>query len=115
MFEESFAKQGPSNPGSRITIKFSVTTASRDAVERQAADAITRATAALDPLGSISQAVVQVGSMVDTGITIIAGAQTFETTWGVLLKKMTLFNVIVTDIAEVFDVYRLVSHYLNAT
>ena len=118
MFEETLAKQGPGGSDSPVIIKFSVTTESRDAglaVERQAADAVTKATAPLDPLGSTPQAIVQVGSMVDTGTTILAKAQTFETTWGILLKRMALFNVIVTGIAAVFDVHRLVSHYLNAT
>ena len=118
MFEEALVKHAPGGSNSPITIKFSLTTESHeagDAVERQAADATAKVTAALDPLGSTPQAIGQLGLVVDTGKAIITEAQTFETTWGVLLKRMELFNKIVADIAAVFDVPRLVFHRLNAT
>ena len=72
-----------------------------NADERQARDAVNRATA---PLSSTPAAVGLLGSAVDTGTNLVTGAQTFETTWGVLLHRMELFNGIVDGIAQVFGV-----------
>ena len=109
MLEETVGKHvSGDGPDSAITITFSLTTESHqasDAAGCQAADAVSRATGALGPLGATPQTVVQLGPVVDTSTTIITEAQTFETTWGVLLKRMALFNKIVADVVTVFDVY----------
>ena len=39
---------------------------------------------------------------VDTGTDVVTETQTLETTWGVLLQRMELFNKIVDGIAQVF-------------
>ena len=77
-----------------------------NADERQARDAVNRATA---PLSSTPAAVGLLGSAVDTGTNVVTEAQTFETTWGVLLHRMELFNGIVDGIAQVFGVQCLAS------
>ena len=105
MFEGTLTSDGFD---SAIMIKFSLTTESHkagDAGGRQAVDAVTKATAALGSLETTPQAFDQLGSVVDTGTTIITEAQTFETAWGILLKRMALFNKIVADIAAVFDLH----------
>ena len=118
MLEETLGVEASNGADSAVTLKFSLAVESREAgdvAERQAADAVAKATGELGPLGFTPQAVVQLGSVVDTGTTIITGAQTFETTWGVLLERMAVFNKIVADVAAVFDVHRFASHRLNAT
>ena len=93
-----------------ITIKFALAAEPRadiNADERQASDAVAVATAAVNPLGPTPAVVDHLSSAVDTSTCILTEAQTFETTWGVLLQRMDLFNKIVADIAQVFDAYRL--------
>ena len=73
---------------SGITIKFALADelcgdANMD--ERQAMDTVTRATGGVNPLSS----------------TVVTKLQTFETTWGILLQRMKLFNKIVDCIAQV--------------
>ena len=89
---------------SAITIKFALAVEPRgnvNADERQATDAVTRVTA-VNPLSSTSAAVGLLSSAVDIGTNIVTEVQTFETTWGVLLQRMELFNKIVDGVAQVF-------------
>ena len=91
---------------SGITIKFALAAeplGDANAAERQATDAVTRATG-VNPLNSTPAAVVLLSSAVDTGTNVVTELQTFETTWGVLLQKMELFNKIVDGVAQVFGV-----------
>ena len=91
---------------SGITIKFALAAESlgdANADERQATHAVTRATG-VNPLSSTPAAVGLLSSAVDTGTNVVTELQTFETTWGVLLRRMELFNKIVDGIAQVFDV-----------
>ena len=91
---------------SGITIKFALAAESlgdANADERQATDAVTRATG-VNPLSSTPAAVGLLSSAVDTGTNVVTELQTFETTWGVLLQKMELFNRIVDGVAQVFGV-----------
>ena len=91
---------------SGITIKFALTAEPRgdgNADECRAPDTVTRATA-VDPLSSTPAAVGLLSSAIDTGTNVITEVQTFETTWGVLLQRMELFNKIVDGFAQVFDV-----------
>ena len=88
---------------SGITIKFALAAEPRGGVsadERQATDAVART--AVNLLGSTPAAVGLLSSAVDTGTNIATEAQTFETTWCVLLQRMELFNKIVDGIAQVF-------------
>jgi len=70
--------------------------------ERQATDAVVRATGTVNPLSSTPAAIELLTSAVGAGTNVVPEVQTFETTWGVLLQRMELFNRIVTDIAQVF-------------
>ena len=91
---------------SGITIKFALAAESLgdvNADERQATDAVIRATGA-NPLNSTPGVVGLLSSAVDTGTNVVTELQTFETTWGVLLQKMELFNKIVDGVAQVFGV-----------
>ena len=97
-------KNGSDLPG--ITIKFALAAEPRggaNADERQATDAVTRATG-VNPLNSTPGVVGLLSSAVDTGTNVVTELQTFETTWGVLLQKMELFNRIVDGVAQVFGV-----------
>jgi len=88
-----------------LTIKFAMAAEPRadiDADERQATDAVVRATEAVNPISSTPAAIELLTSVVDASTNVVTEAQTFETTWGVLLQRMELFNKIVTDIAQVF-------------
>ena len=88
-----------------LTITFALAAEPRadiDADERQATDAVVRATEAANPLSSTPAAIELLASAVDAGTNVVTEVQTFETTWGVLLQRMELFNRIVTDIAQVF-------------
>ena len=94
---------------SGITIKFALAAEPRggaNADERQATDAVTRATG-VNPLSSTPAAVGLLSSAVDTGTNVVTELQTFETTWGVLLQRMELFNKVVDGIAQVFGVQYL--------
>ena len=89
---------------SGMTIKFALTAEPRgdvNADERQATDAVTRVTG-VNPLSSTPAAVGLLSSAVDTGTNVVTEVQTFESTWGVLLQRMELFNKIVDGIAQVF-------------
>ena len=91
---------------SGITIKFALGAeplGDANADERQATDAVTRATG-VNPLNSTPGAVGMLSSAVDTGTNVVTELQTFETTWGILLQKMELFNKIVDGVAQVFGV-----------
>ena len=90
---------------SGITIKFALVAEPRGDVsadERQATDAVTRATA-VNPLNFTPAAAGFLSSTVDTGTNVLTEVQTFETTWGVLMQRMELFNKIVYGIAKVFN------------
>ena len=105
VLEDTLRKDTPDGAdGLGITIKFTLAAEPRgdvDVDERQATDAVTRATS-VNLLSSTSAAVGLLGSAVDTGTNVMAKVQTFETTWGVLLQRMELFNKIVDGIAQVF-------------
>ena len=68
-------------------------------------------------LGSTQAIAGLLASSVDVGTTIVTEVQTFETTWGVLLLRLELFNKIVTDTAAVTDVHLHplgpLAHHLN--
>jgi len=98
----NIAPDGADLPGP--TIKFALAAKPRadiDADERQATDAVVRATEAVNPFSS-TPAIEVLTSAVDASTNVVTEVQTFETTWGVLLQRMELFNKIVTDIAQVF-------------
>ena len=104
VLEDTLRKDTPdgADASAGITIKFALAAEPRgdvNANERQATDAVTRA---VNPLSSTPPAVGLLGSAVDTGTNIVTKVQTFETTWGVLLQRMELFNKIVDGIAQVF-------------
>ena len=91
---------------SGVRIKFALAAEPRgdiNADKHQATDAVIRATA-VNPLNSTPAAVGLLSSAVDTGTNVLTKVQTFETTWGVLLQRMELFNKIVDGIAQVFGV-----------
>ena len=81
----------------------------------QATDAIIKATEAASVLGSAPTVVGLLSSGVDTVANVTTKVKTFETTWGVLLKRMELFNKIVADFAQVFSANYLILHSLNTT
>ena len=73
-----------------------------NADELQVVDALATASRAIVPLGATPVVVGILHSTVDTSQKVVTEIQTFDNTWGVLLKRMKLFNEIVTDIAQVF-------------
>jgi hypothetical protein len=92
---------------SGFTIKFALVVEQLRTVnadDRQAADAVTRATDMIPDLASTPTAVGLLGSAVDAGTHAANQIQTFETTWNDLLDKMKLFNTIVAGITEVLAV-----------
>ena len=92
---------------SGITIKFSAQLREgANADELQATNAVTKATERVSALGSTPPVVGLLGSAVGTGTNVVTEVQTFETTWGVLLKRMELFNEIVAGVAAVFGILR---------
>ncbi|KAG6382047.1 hypothetical protein JVT61DRAFT_683 [Boletus reticuloceps] len=100
-----------------IALKFALSAESRgnsNAEERQVIDAVAGASEAIDPLNSTPAAAGLPSSAVDAGTNITTGTQTFETTWGVLLQRMELFNKIVTGIAQVLCLVSRLLHGLNA-
>lgn len=111
VLEEPLRKDTSDESGlAGITIKFGFAAILREgpnASELQAADAVTKMTETVSALGSTPPVVSLLGSAVDTGTNVVTKVQTFETTWGALLKRMELFNKIVADIAAVFHVHRL--------
>ena len=112
VFEDTLRKDTSDKSDlSGITIKFAFAAEPHgqgSAEERQAADAVTGATGALDPLSSTPVAVGLVGSAVDTGtkvLNVVAKAQkvhTMETTWEVLLRRLERLDEVVTRLTEVF-------------
>ena len=107
MFEDNLRKDTSDGSDlSGITVKFVLAAelrADANADERQAADAVAAAAAAVNSLSLTPPAVDLLGSAVDTSTHVVTEVKTFDTTWGVLLHKMELFNNIVAGIAEVFD------------
>ena len=102
---------------SEIIIKFALATAQHGDVSadtHQATDAVTMASEAIGSLSSTPAAVGHLDSTVNTGAYVASEIQTFETTWDVLLKRMKLFNEIVTDVAQVscvrLDVFTIEYH-----
>ena len=88
-----------------ITLKFTLVAPPREDVnaeELQAKGAITTASQAVVPVGATPTAVRVLNSAADTSQKVVTEVQTFGNTWGVLLKRMELFNKIVADIAQVF-------------
>ena len=95
-----------------ITIKFAVAAEPRgdvNANEFQATNTVEGPTETVSAPRSTLQIVGQVDSAIGAGTNITTEVQIFENTWNVLLQRMTLFNNIVSGIAEVFDIQRLVS------
>ncbi|KAN0084526.1 hypothetical protein V8E55_008030 [Tylopilus felleus] len=111
VFEDTLRKDTSDKSDlSGITIKFAFAAEPHgqgSAEERQAADAVTGATGALDPLSSTPVAVGLVGSAVDTGtkvLNVVAKAQkvhTMETTWEVLLRRLERLDEVVTRLTEI--------------
>ncbi|KAG8219236.1 hypothetical protein J3R82DRAFT_74 [Butyriboletus roseoflavus] len=105
VLEETLRKDSPDGSVvSGITIKFAFASEPRrdaNADQRQATDAVTRATEVVGTLGPTPAVVGLLSSAVDAGTNVVTEVQTFETTWGVLLQRMELFNKIVTDIAQI--------------
>ena len=102
---------------SGMTIKFALATDSREGVNAaklQVTDAVTNATEGVSALGPTPRVVDTASSAVDTITNVVTEIQTFGNTWGVLLKRMELFNRIVADIAQVFHNPSLDSLFLNA-
>ena len=88
-----------------ITLKFVLAaqlSGDINAEELQVIDAIATASQAVVPLDSTPTAAGILNSTVDTSQKVVTEIQTFNNTWGVLLKRMELFNKIVADIAQVF-------------
>ena len=88
-------------------IKFTFAAQPREganADQLQATAAVNQANEAIATLSSTPAAADLLASAVDTGATAVTEIQTFETTWSVLLKRLELFNKIVTDIAAVIGV-----------
>ena len=89
---------------SGVTIKFTLAAEPRGDVDedkRQATDAVARATATVIPLSSTPTAVGLLSSAVNAGTNVVTEVQTFETTWGILLQRLELFNKIVDGFAQV--------------
>ena len=112
VFEDTLRKDTSDESDlSGITIKFAFAAEPHgqgSAAEHQAADAVTRATGAVDPLSSTPVAVGLIGSAVDTGtkvLNVVAQARKVhmvETTWDVLLRRLERLDKVVTGLAEVF-------------
>lgn len=115
MFEDALRKDtSDTSDLSGVTIKFALIAEPRgdvNAVERQATDAVMKATTVVNPLDSPPAAVGLTNSAVgvatkvksvDATTNIVAKIQTFKTTWPVLMQRMELFNKIVGGIAQVF-------------
>jgi hypothetical protein len=108
VFEEPLRKDASDATDlSRITIKLVLVVEQLRTVnadDRQAADAVIRATKTIPDLAPTPTAVDRLGSAVDAGAQVANKIQTFATTWSVLLEKVELFNKIVAGIAEVLAV-----------
>ena len=108
MFEDSLPKDTSDEADlSWITLKFVLATEPRGdatAEERQASDAVARATDAMNLFGSTPTAARLLDSAVDKGTNVITKVKTFENTntWGILLQRIELFDKIVSDISQVF-------------
>ncbi|KAI9571696.1 hypothetical protein HD554DRAFT_1808801 [Boletus coccyginus] len=104
VFEGALPKESSHGSDLKFTIKFALdaepSRGDLDADERQARDVVSRANKAVNRLHTRT-AVVLMSSVVDAGTTVFTKMQTFETTWDVLLRRMELFNKIVTDIAQI--------------
>ena len=91
------------------TIMFALTADPRtevDSDERQAVGAITMATEMATTLRA-PPVVGPLNSAVDAATNVAVELQTFETTWGVLLRRVELFNKIVADVAQVVRLHCL--------
>ncbi|KAG9308623.1 hypothetical protein JVU11DRAFT_11731 [Chiua virens] len=86
-----------------FTLKFTFTSVPcqpLEADERQVADAVDTAKQAVEAMRP-TPVVDHLSSAVDTVTQVVNSAQTFATTWDVLLKRIKLFDQIVTGIAEI--------------
>lgn len=95
-----------------ITIKFSFSVVAEpsknvSAAELQAAHAVDKATEMVNRLGSTPQAVDLMSSGVDAGSSFVTQAQKANSTLGILLQRMALFNKIVADVVAVFVTHPL--------
>lgn len=97
---------------SGIMIKFALAAEPRGHVnveERQAIQAVTAASEAVNLLDSTPAAIGLLSSAVGTGTRVATAIQALETTrvWHVLMQRIKLLDGIVTDITEVFGAQRL--------
>ena len=102
MLEHSLRNDSSDRLG--ITLKFNLVAPPRgdgNAEELQAVDVVAAASRSITSLGCTPAVVALLNSVVDTGTKATTETQTFNNTWGILLKRMKLFNEIVTDIAQV--------------
>ena len=119
VLEATLGKGAPDGSDlSEFAIKFALAAepcGDVNANKLQATDAIIKTAEAASVPGSAPMVVGLLSSGVDTGANVTTKVQTFETTWGVLLKRMELFNKIVADIAQVFSANYPTLHSLNTT
>ncbi|KAF8132077.1 hypothetical protein EV363DRAFT_1583662 [Boletus edulis] len=104
VLECTLGKDTSDESDSGMTLKFALSAESlgnSNADGRQVIDAVTVASEAINPLNSTPAAAGLLSSAVDAGTNVATGTQTFETTWGVLLQRMELFNKIVTGVAQI--------------
>ncbi|KAG9311660.1 hypothetical protein JVU11DRAFT_7895 [Chiua virens] len=98
----AIASSGSDLSGPTIKFALAVKLSERsNANELQARDALATAIKMVTPLSSMPGAVDLVTSMVQSGPAVMTQLQSFETTWDVLLKRLKLFDTIVTKIAEI--------------
>ena len=119
VFEERLRKDTSNGSDlSGFTIKFTFAAQPPEgvnAVQLQAAAAVNQVVEGIGILGSTPAAVDLLALAAGTGTTVVTEVQTFETTWGVLVKRLELFNKIVTNIATVIGFHSLPSlaHRVN--
>ena len=117
VFEENLGRNTSDRSGlSGTTLKFTLTDKSPEganADDLRAGDAVAQAAEGITAVGRIPRPVDLASSAVDITANAVAEVQTFDDTWGVLLDRMTLFNRIVTDIAQVLGIRCLVFLFLN--
>ncbi|KAG9309439.1 hypothetical protein JVU11DRAFT_10408 [Chiua virens] len=104
VIERTLSSHASGNSGlSGMTIKFALAAELRDGVNAgklQATHAVTMATDTVATIGSMPGAVDCFTSVTEPSATVVNEAQTFGTTWDILLQRMTLFNTIMVKITE---------------
>ena len=95
-----------------ITIKFAFAAQQPEGIDADRLQATAAVNQAMQVIGTLDSTPATAGLLavaVDTGTTVVAEVQTFQTTCGVLLHRLELFDKIVTDITSVIDVHLLAS------